>query len=156
MAEQFLAAAGRTLDRTEPFRLSSEALEYLERYTWPGNVRELRNLIERAAVLSTGDVITPADLPGHLTGVARRPLRKAEAGAENPVRAPTAGAAASTGTGNPPTAEAIAERGRIIEALEQCAGNQTRAAKLLGISLRTLVNRLEQYHVPRPRTDPEK
>jgi len=157
MAEQFLAAAGRTLDRTEPFRLSSEALAYLERYTWPGNVRELRNVIERAAALSTGDVIMPADLPGHLTGVARRPLRKAEAGAAaNPVRAPTAGAAASTGTGKPPTAEAIAERGRIIEALEQCAGNQTRTAKLLGISLRTLVNRLEQYHVPRPRTDPEK
>jgi DNA-binding NtrC family response regulator len=157
MAEQFLAVASQTLDRATPFRLSSEALEYLERYTWPGNVRELRNVIERAAVLSTGDVIMPADLPGHLTGVARRPLRKAEAGAAgSPVRAPTAGAAASTGAGKPPAPEAIAERERIIAALEQSAGNQTRAAKLLGISLRTLVNRLAQYHVPRPRTDPEK
>ena len=63
------------IDRTEPLRLSPETLAYLEHYTWPGNVRELRNVIERTAVLSNGDVIMPADLPGHLTGVARGPRR---------------------------------------------------------------------------------
>ncbi len=44
-----------------------------------------------------------------------------------------------------------AERDLILKALEQCAGNQTQAAKLLGISRRTLVSRLEQYQLPRPR-----
>lgn len=139
LAELFLAAAGRTLDQTLPLSLSSEALDYLERYSWPGNVRELRNAIDRAAVLCNGEVIMPADLPGHLTGVARSPGPKAKARA--------AGAAA----GKAAVLDENAERQRIIEALEQCAGNQTRAAKLLGISLRTLVNRLRAYNVPRPR-----
>ncbi len=43
------------------------------------------------------------------------------------------------------------ERRRIVEALERCGGNQTRAAQLLGISRRTLINRLDEYNVPRPR-----
>ena len=45
----------------------------------------------------------------------------------------------------------VLERQRVIEALEQSAGNQTRAAKLLGISLRTLINRIDEYGIPRPR-----
>jgi len=140
LAEQFLTAAGLTLDRTEPLRLSPDALGYLECYAWPGNVRELRNVIERAAVLSIGDVILPADLPGHLTGVASGPVRTT--GAE----APTSAAAGQT-----PAPKRPAECQRIMEALEQCAGNQTRAANLLGMSLRTLVNRLAEHDIPRPR-----
>ncbi|WP_437590933.1 helix-turn-helix domain-containing protein [Sorangium sp. So ce1000] len=107
------------------------------RYGWPGNVRELRNVMERAAVLTSGDLIELADLPTHLTGVA------------------TSGAgAASAAPDDRPSREPAAERQRIIDALERCAGNQTRAAKLLGISLRTLVNRLSEYDVPRPRKKP--
>src|SRR5262249_3770763 len=129
LAELFLAAACRMLDRTEPLRISPEALVYLERHTWPGNVRELRNAMERAAVLAAGDVILPADLPGHVTGVAGRPSAAAPA-----PNAPAEEAAALGGAGDP---EAAAERQRIVAALEECAGNQTRAAKLLGMSLRT-------------------
>jgi DNA-binding NtrC family response regulator len=140
LAERFLAAAGQTLDRTEPFRLSPEALGYLERYTWPGNVRELRNVIERAAVLASGEVILPADLPRHLTGVARGPIGGAGAEAE-----------ARAAGGQTPAPKGAPERQRVIDALEQCAWNQTRAAKLLGMSLRTLVNRLKKYNIPRPR-----
>jgi DNA-binding NtrC family response regulator len=136
LAERFLAAASRTLDRGEPLRLSAEALGYLERYRWPGNVRELRNVIERAAVLSSGDVIVPADLPAHLTGVAGGSA------------APTGGGDSLDDTRPAPTDE----RERILEALEQCAGNQTRAAKQLGVSLRTLVNWLTKYKIPRPRS----
>jgi two-component system response regulator AtoC len=133
LAERFLAAAAQTLDRLEPLRLSPSALRCLERYAWPGNVRELRNVIERAVVLSVGDEIAPADLPRHLTGVIL-----AHASAPEVVDDETATPV------NP-------ERQRIIEALEQSAGNQTRAAKLLGISLRTLVNRLAAHDIPRPR-----
>jgi two-component system, NtrC family, response regulator AtoC len=135
LAERFLAAASRTLDRGEPLRLSAEALGYLERYRWPGNVRELRNVIERAAVLSSGDVIVPADLPAPLTGLAGGSAAHAGGGDSQDDTRPAPGD----------------ERERILEALEQCAGNQTRAAKQLGVSLRTLVNWLTKYKIPRPR-----
>ena len=136
-AERFLDAASRTQDRRVPLRISAEALGYLERYAWPGNVRELRNAIERAAVLAYGDEILPADLPGPVTGVT---APRASTVVKVPEAA--AGAAASAPT---------AERQRILAALDACAGNQTRAAKLLGMSLRTLVNRLSSYGVARPR-----
>jgi two-component system, NtrC family, response regulator AtoC len=149
LAEQFLAAEVQRLERTEPLRLSPEALGYLERYAWPGNVRELRNVIERAAALSTGDVITPADLPGNLTGVARGTAPRA---AVLPPEGATAGTAGGAADGRPWSPVELEERQRILQALEQCAGSQTRAAKQLGISLRTLVNRLEKYSIPRPRS----
>ncbi|HEY0988897.1 MAG TPA: sigma 54-interacting transcriptional regulator [Kofleriaceae bacterium] len=139
LAERFLAAASRTLDRTEPLRLSPEALAYLERHSWPGNVRELRNVMERAAVLVSGDAIVPADLPSHVTRAGSAIRAEGTAPTKEPRRSP------STDT------DAAAERQRIIDALERCAGNQTRAAKLLGISLRTLVNRLAEHDIPRPR-----
>ncbi len=145
LAERFLAAASRALHR-EPLRLSSETLTYLERHHWPGNVRELRNIIERAAVLSSGDTIVPADLPAHLTGVARPKLQDTSAAA-------TASVAVPRPPSPPSVVSSTDPRQQILDALEQCAGNQTRAAKLLGISLRTLVNRLAAYHIPRPRRD---
>ncbi len=150
LAERFLAAAGRAMQRAQPLRLSSEALGYLERHAWPGNVRELRNVIERAAVLADGDVIEPADLPAHLTGAARAPLatsRPPTVEAAPPLRAAVGAEPARSPSPHPDP------RQQILDALEQCAGNQTRAAKLLGISLRTLVNRLSAYDIPRPRRD---
>ncbi len=140
MAEQFLAAAGRALDRATPHRLSQEALGCLERHAWPGNLRELREVIERAAIVAEGDVIVPVDLPTMLTGATR-----------SRILTPPVGSEAISTTGITLTAEAAAERQKILEALEQCAGNQTRAAKHLGMSLRTFVNRLDRYNIPRPR-----
>ena len=145
LAERFLATAAAALDHVAPTRLSAEALACLERYAWPGNVRELRNVIERAAVLAEGDAIGPADLPPHITGVAR-----ARATTPPPDPTPTAPRAA-TPTSPPPPGASDDERARILDALAQCAGNQTRAARLLGISLRTLVNRLDALDIPRPR-----
>jgi two-component system response regulator AtoC len=126
LAERFLREASRTIDRT--LGLSASALGYLERYRWPGNVRELRNVIERAVVLSYGSEIEPADLPTQVTGLTATPAISRDI-----------------------DLEPNGERDRIIAALEQCAGNQTRAAKLLGVSLRTLVNRLASYQLARPR-----
>jgi len=147
LAERFLAAVSQTLDRTEPLRLSPEVVRYLEGHRWPGNVRELRNVIERAAVLACGDIIVPADLPGHITQLDRGPARP------TPLPAPAPPTPLPATAGPLPEAEAT-ERERIVQALEQCAGNQTRAARLLGISLRTLVNRLAAYGLARPRKQP--
>jgi two-component system, NtrC family, response regulator AtoC len=169
LAEQFLAAAAHTLDRPVAPHLSEEALGYLVRYAWPGNVRELRNVLDRAAVLSSGDAILPEDLPAHVTGVSSRaptptPMpMPTSMPMPTPMPMPTTGSATSPPAANasseprttaslpPPSDAAGAERQRIVDALEQCAGNQTRAARLLGISLRTLVNRLSLHDIPRPR-----
>lgn len=102
---------------------SSQAMTYLARHTWPGNVRELRNVIERAVVLCNGRQITPAELPRHL-------LDGSESGEVNiPVG----------------TTMDEAERRLILKTLEAQANNKTRAAEVLGISLKTLHNKLHRY-----------
>jgi DNA-binding NtrC family response regulator len=118
----FLEQAAAQAGRVVP-EVSPEAWGALRRYSWPGNVRELRNAIERAVVLCTGGVITPELVP------AERPHTTLYAQAPVP----------------------LGERERIEEALLRCGGNQTRAAKELGISRRTLVSRLGKYQLPRPR-----
>jgi two-component system response regulator AtoC len=108
--------------------LSEDAERALLRHTWKGNFRELRNVIERAALICSGGVIEADDL---LLPDARQ---------FTPARA----------SGSPDGDDAI-ERDRIVSALSVCAGNQTRAASLLGMSRRTFVTRLEALAVPRPR-----
>ncbi len=110
-----------------PLDLGREATARLESYEWPGNIRELKNAIDRAVLLSSGDSIDPQAVP------AGEHVGDAAAGAR--LRQDLA----------------TFERQRIVEALEKCAGNQTKAAQLLGISRRTLVSRLGEYNLPRPR-----
>jgi transcriptional regulator with PAS, ATPase and Fis domain len=135
---------------TEP-ELSPEAIAVLEAYPWPGNIRELRNVIERAVLLCSGAVIRPDDLP--IESMRRRaqaatlppPVGAVSTAAPSVVRR-------SAGAPEGMRAElADIERTRILEALEDAGGNQTRAAQALGISRRTLVNRLDELDVPRPR-----
>jgi two-component system, NtrC family, response regulator AtoC len=136
LARRFLHDISERLGRRTP-RVSEAAVAMLQRYTWPGNVRELRNVIERALVVATGDVIDVCDLPeekmrGSVFSGGDRTARPIVFGARKP--------------------EVVAEeRRQILEALEACGGNQTNAAKLLGIGRRTLINRLEKFSVPRPR-----
>ncbi|MBX3157018.1 MAG: sigma 54-interacting transcriptional regulator [Deltaproteobacteria bacterium] len=135
-----------------PIRPTPELLGALTTYAWPGNVRELKAVVERAVLLSGGDEIgvrhlafAPQPLPG------ASPPPPVAASPALPV-APSASAAA-------PLPEELAflsaaqreDRERILAALEQCAGNQTRAAQRLAISRTTLVNKLALYRVPRPR-----
>jgi transcriptional regulator with PAS, ATPase and Fis domain len=105
----------------------------LRNYRWPGNVRQLRNVMERAVVLARGERITVDMLPA------------------DTYVGPVPSAPAPAGPASDTDAAVAAERQKIVSALEQCAGNQTRAAALLGISRRTLVSRMAEYDLPRPR-----
>jgi DNA-binding NtrC family response regulator len=115
----------------------------LEHYDWPGNVRELRNVIERATIVARGSLIEMSDLPP-LAGAAAAPVASAPAAAA--AAAPAAPAAAGL---TPGTTVDEAERRLIEVTLEHTGGNKTRAADLLGISLKTLHNKLNRMKAGR-------
>jgi len=139
LARLFLARAATELGRPVP-TLAADALAQLKRYIWPGNIRELRNMMERAALLCAGGEVTLAELP----------LEKLSAGFARPAP-PVPPSDPSSNLAPNLSAESSDERARIMDALERCAGNQTHAARLLGISRGTLVSRLAEYKLPRPR-----
>jgi two-component system, NtrC family, response regulator AtoC len=115
------AANGRA-----PLALGKDAIAKLQGYGWPGNIRELRNVIERIAVLARGPTVTAVDVP-----VSARPAQPAPRTLAEEVRE--------------------LERARILDALDRCAGNQSRAAEMLGMPRRTFVTRLAELGLPRPR-----
>ncbi|MBZ5555805.1 MAG: sigma-54 dependent transcriptional regulator [Acidobacteriia bacterium] len=108
------------------------AMRLLERHDWPGNVRELRNAIERATIVAPGPFIQPEHLPASLTG--------------EPAPAPAAAAALEPGESSLTAGLTVdeAERRLIIMTLEHTHDNKTKAAELLGISLKTLHNKLNK------------
>ena len=105
--------------------VSQDAMRYLEGYHWPGNVSELRNVIERATILAEGEFIEPKHLPQTLV--------------DTPPAAGGPALAIAPGT----TVEE-AERRLILMTLEHTRDNKTRAAQILGISLKTLHNKLNR------------
>jgi DNA-binding NtrC family response regulator len=132
----------------------------LEAYSWPGNIRELRNVIERAVLLCGGGTIRPEHLPMDKMRAtyAAYPRPAAAPGEASPPPASPPAGPPPGGPADAPAAHPLdalypgdAERDRIIATLERCRGNQTRAAKVLGMSRRTLIYRLERYGLPRPR-----
>jgi len=114
-------------NRREGLALSQEAMRILAGQPWPGNVRELQNTMERAVLLSTGREVTPEALMFEDAG-------SASAGGDELV----------VGDGPVPTLKEV-ERTFIGRALEETGGNRTHAAKMLGISVRTLRNKLNEY-----------
>jgi DNA-binding NtrC family response regulator len=102
------------------------AMKVLEQYHWPGNVRELRNVIERAVILSSTEFLELKHLPPYVT--------------ETPAQPAPAGTAALTAG---MTVEE-AENRLILLTLDHARGNKTRAAEILGISLKTLHNKLNK------------
>lgn len=134
-AEQFLAELSARDGLAVP-RLSDAARRELCRHSWSGNFRELRNVIERAALLCADGRIEPRDLM----------LLERAISVELPAGVPVM----------PPVEDGQASRGgttreRILAALKACAGNQTRAAGMLGVSRRTLINWLDRHGIARPR-----
>jgi transcriptional regulator with PAS, ATPase and Fis domain len=127
LALKFLAGA----KGGAPQALDTELFARLVAHAWPGNVRELKAVLERAAILAGGGPVTVRHVA--ITAMAASPA-----------------AAKGATTGDAATPDP-AERQRIVDALEQCAGNQTRAAKLLGISRATLVTKLGIHRIQRPR-----
>jgi len=138
LANAFVLRAAREIGRAETPVLSPEALHLLRAYPWPGNGRELRNFVERAVLLADGAVLTAEHFPVAEMAAAL-PLHALPRVAEDAVNEP------------PRSAEGEREREHILRVLQECAGNQSRAAKVLGIARSTLVARLDSYGVPRPR-----
>jgi DNA-binding NtrC family response regulator len=118
--------------------LTPGAIAALHAYSWPGNVRELKNVMERAPFLCAGGAVTAEHVPHD--GADEHGFFPPEEDEPTEVFAPPRRSGGDD-----------AERARITQALEQCAGNQTRAARLLGISRRTLINHLERLNIPRPK-----
>jgi DNA-binding NtrC family response regulator len=111
--------------------LSDSVLQQFCAYSWPGNVREMRNTLERAVIVCTGSVIEPKHLPPNFgTGL---PMHVESTDEPNVVR---------LGVG---TTVGEAERQLIMKTLESTNNNKTRAAEILGISLKTLHNKLKEY-----------
>ena len=132
LVEQALARFGARIGRS--VRLDERVLPRLETYPWPGNVRELMNVVERAVLLAGDGVVDDVPLPqgGPATAgpaTSRGPGREAE-GAGEPVSLADAVAAA--------------ERAAIRDALARTGDNKAAAARLLGVSVRTLWNKLEK------------
>jgi DNA-binding NtrC family response regulator len=147
LARMFLARTAEELGRVEP-ELTDEAVTALTAYAYPGNVRELRNMMERAIMLSEGGPIAATHLPLGKMKVTLAPSGTSAPDVDGGGEADVPMNDASF------TEEHEAERQRIIEALNRSAGNQTQAARLLGIARTTLVLRLEAYRIPRPRKKP--
>ncbi len=106
-------------------RFSAAVNECLERYHWPGNVRELRNAMERASLLSRGELILPDHLP-------------------NKIRAVPEPAAVSMSVPAGAQLEDV-ERQTILQTLQKCGFSRTETAKALGISRRALIYKLQRY-----------
>jgi two-component system, NtrC family, response regulator AtoC len=151
LARGFVTQACHDIGRTE-LTVSDQAMELLDTYSWPGNIRELKNVMERAVVLCDGPEISPEHLPVEkMEGIpdstsataspmaAERPLYDS-----NPALSPSNEIDATRGD-----LKAL-ERQKIIEALAACAGNQSRAAKLLGMPRRTFISKLDLHGIPRP------
>ncbi|HXX48034.1 MAG TPA: sigma-54 dependent transcriptional regulator [Myxococcota bacterium] len=130
LAEHFLAEQNREASTQKKW--TRAALERLRAHSWPGNVRELRNAVQRAFILADGDLG-----PEALNSLVASPAPRA------------AGSAVPAGDGVVPIEVGStlddSEKRLILATLEHCKGNKNETARLLGISLKTLYNRLNVY-----------
>jgi two-component system response regulator FlrC len=124
LANLFLKRHSR-LNHLPRKKLARDGEEFLKRRSWPGNVRELENLMERALLLVQSDIIGQADLEGLFTPGGKSENAEQESLKMMPLRE--------------------MEKKMIAQALQENRGNRTHAAEVLGISVRTLRNKLHEY-----------
>lgn len=115
--------------------IAPDVMEILNNYSWPGNVRELENVIAHAVVVSHGQIILKDHLPQNILG------NKSKVSQSNNIDV--------NGEEIVPLTELIAkvERDMIIKALKSTSGNKSKAAKLLGISRKSLFNKIRDYNI---------
>ncbi|MEM9855737.1 MAG: sigma-54 dependent transcriptional regulator [Bacteroidota bacterium] len=133
-AEHFLKTANRALDK-EVEQFSEATKAKLREYYWHGNLRELQNVIKRAVLLCTGDVITPEQLPEELI----TPEFMSSSTMTVPI--------VSEDDDDLKNAASNAQRAVIIDALKKTGYNKTKAAKVLNIDRKTLYNKLKAYDI---------
>ncbi|MFO7875958.1 MAG: sigma-54 dependent transcriptional regulator [Desulfovermiculus sp.] len=128
LAQHFLHAyADRNQKKIKDF--TPQAMDRLLKHTWPGNVRELENAVERAVILSPGEYIGEQDLPANIG---------------QPPREKVADTQPVTQAEGEDSLDDL-EKAAVSRALAKAAGNKSEAARLLGITRRTLYNKLEKY-----------
>jgi DNA-binding NtrC family response regulator len=112
------------------WRIEPAAQAALVRYLWPGNVRQLRNVLDRATILATGDVVTVDDLPSELFATASATM-------------------ASSNNAKAATDHSLEtwERSHVEKILQACGGNKSEAAHILGIHRRKLYRLLERLGI---------
>jgi transcriptional regulator with GAF, ATPase, and Fis domain len=109
---------------SDDWEIAPEAMAALERYPWPGNVRQLINTLERAKILAEGNTIELLDLPGE---IARSPEAVVAPSVDNDIHL------------------AAIERAHVVSVLERNQGNKARAARMLGVTRRSLYRLIEKY-----------
>lgn len=135
LVDFFLLEANQRLGRTIK-RATSDGLAALMAYDWPGNIRELKNAIERAAVVTDGEVITLSSLP--------QPIRPAGIGLVAGVASEQWDAQGAVSLDEKMTQ---LERAFVIEALSRTSGVQAQAARLLGITERSIWHLVKKHHI---------
>ena len=128
--------SSRQRHRKPEFTLPPQLVPYFSAYHWPGNVRQLENAIERIVVLSSSDHVTLNDLPEFLRPSRRHPGQAGPMGSTEGISLETV------------------QRDLIVQALHQFDWNQSRAAKHLGITRKTLLYRVTKYGIDRSESDP--
>jgi len=130
-------------NNTRPKRITPAALDALQRYRWKGNIRELKNTVERMIIMTGGDTIDVADLPGTV----RSPSNMAAAA----VASPSAAAKAPEGDANRPGTlrefKENAERAFLVTKLRENGWNISKTAEVIGTPRSNLYKKLEQYQI---------
>jgi DNA-binding NtrC family response regulator len=131
LADHFIKSACDDFKKTIR-GVSSDFVSCLEAYAWPGNVRELKNIIQRAVVTCTGDLLDPGHLPARLRYGRNEDI---------------------TMTIRVGMSIEEVEKELIVRTMESAGGNRTRASQILGISRRALYNKIQRHNIPCPGKD---